>query len=70
MKAGSKQKAGEQIPGSKYFREYCYICGDAIRVPEDLVGRKETCHLCDHRRPAPHTGTTPRQKLGLSKTDA
>jgi hypothetical protein len=70
MNTERKLKAGEQIPGSRFFREYCCYCGEAIRVPADLVGRGQTCHMCDHRRPAPHTGTTYRQKLGLSKTDA
>jgi hypothetical protein len=67
--SGGREKAGDPIPGSKFFREFCIYCGEPIRVPAESVGMTVKCHLCDHPRPAPHTGITPRQRHALSKTD-
>lgn len=36
---------GQSIEGSRYFREYCAECDEAMKVPEDKVGTKP---LCDH----------------------
>ena len=37
---------GQPIPRSKYFREYCAGCGDAIKVPVEKVGKNPICDDC------------------------
>jgi hypothetical protein len=41
-----KSGRGQQIPGSKYYREYCSKCGEDIRVLLDEVGTKPVCDDC------------------------
>lgn len=40
------EPAGTSIPGSKYFREYCFRCHEAIRVPKTAVGKVCLCQRC------------------------
>lgn len=32
------EQRGEPIPGSHLFRDFCAVCGEAIRVPEEKRG--------------------------------
>ena len=44
-------EAGEKVENSKYYRAYCGVCREAIRVPEHVVldDREYTvfCDQCD-----------------------
>ena len=62
------QRPGDPIPGSRYVREFCYSCGEPIRVHPGKVGWHELCERCDHRIPSPHTGLTDRQREKLGST--
>lgn len=40
---------GQEIPGSKYVRAYCSVCGAAIRVPKGMSKyerQRTTCEGC------------------------
>ncbi len=37
---------GKKIPGSRFYREYCSECGDAIGVPQAEVGKNPVCAAC------------------------
>ena len=39
-------RRGDPIPGSKYFRDRCAVCGEWIRVPSERVFRKNHCRDC------------------------
>jgi hypothetical protein len=38
---------GQPIEGSRYFREYCAECGEAMKVTHDMVGKKPVCEHCE-----------------------
>jgi len=42
------EKAGEPIPGSKYVRAFCTICGDPMRVSRERFqdGQYGPCESC------------------------
>ena len=40
------EKRGEHIPGSKYLRDYCCVCGEAIRVVALIP-----CNFCSDCNP-------------------
>jgi hypothetical protein len=63
-------RRGMAIPGSKYYREFCYRCKDPMRVQWDLVGKKVSCDDCAHLKhiPPAHTGLCKRQRSKLGKT--
>jgi predicted RNA-binding Zn-ribbon protein involved in translation (DUF1610 family) len=44
---------GEQIPGSSYFRNYCCLCGERLRVTKDRrLAKTIMCNDCN----PPHIG--------------
>jgi DNA-directed RNA polymerase subunit RPC12/RpoP len=38
---------GQQIPGSKYFRDFCARCGAAMRVTSNRIGDGMWCEDCN-----------------------
>lgn len=42
---------GEPIQGSRYSRDFCYFCGEPIRVTR--VGGANLCHICGEDRKGP-----------------
>lgn len=40
-------EVGLKVPNSKYFRDYCGLCGTVIRVPKDRVGKFNSCSFCE-----------------------
>lgn len=60
--------AGQQIPGSSLFRDYCRRCGEAMRVPESGLDKINYCEGCDPKRPGDVSAVlTPRQRASLGK---
>lgn len=61
---------GEQIPNSRYYRDFCYLCQEPIRVSFSDLERQNRCDNCYPMTGAPgaHTGLCKRQKAKLSKT--
>ena len=50
------EAAGEKIPGSKYYRQFCYACKQPIRVTEqDRTNPVLRCNDC-LGRPRPTSG--------------
>ena len=50
------EAAGEKIPGSKYYRQFCYVCKQPIRVTEqDRSNPVLRCNDC-LGRPRPASG--------------
>lgn len=47
-------QVGSRIPHSIYRRDYCFLCGEPIRVEEDMIGHPNSCSFC---QPA-YRGTT------------
>ena len=39
-------KVGSIIPQSKYRRDYCFICGEPIRVSPTMIGFPNSCSFC------------------------
>jgi hypothetical protein len=43
--------AGERVEGSKYYRAYCGVCEEPIRVPEQVIMEEREytvfCDKCD-----------------------
>ena len=39
-------EAGEKIEGSVYFRAFCYLCSEPIRVPRRMLSFPNTCSGC------------------------
>jgi hypothetical protein len=37
---------GSSVPNSIYFRDFCYICDEPIRVPLDMIGLPNACSGC------------------------
>lgn len=37
---------GCRVPGSKYYRDYCYVCGEPIRVPKRKLKYLNACSGC------------------------
>lgn len=37
---------GDKILNSKYYRAFCFICGDAIRVPKRKLRVPNACNFC------------------------
>lgn len=61
--------AGQPIPGSKFFRDYCRRCGEAMRVTESKLESVNYCEECDPTRPGDISeNLTPRQRAKLGKT--
>ena len=61
--------AGQQIPGSRYFRAYCTRCDEPMRVFQEDVHKENYCEECDPPKLDDHsTNLTPRQRHGLGKT--
>jgi hypothetical protein len=61
------------IAGSKYYRAFCYYCGDPIRVvyPEKRQPEYYRCDRCGGRQMAPKgAGLTHRQKCKLKLTNS
>ena len=46
--AATQVRPGTRIPGSKYLRDYCKVCGESIRVKEDAVIGDNCCPDCDY----------------------
>ena len=44
-------EVGERIPDSYYYRAYCRVCGEPIRVPMDENGIIPEWGICMHCRP-------------------
>jgi hypothetical protein len=45
------EKLGDRIRGSRFYRNFCSLCGDPIRVTEERRFRtKQSCECC---RPHP-----------------
>lgn len=69
-----RKDRGQQIPGSKYFRDYCVRCGDPLRVTENRLGAgqhapQNYCEDCWPPLPPPvFAGLTPRQLAKLKHT--
>lgn len=42
-------KPGSPIPGSRFTRDYCRMCGEPIRLPHESIN--DLCMLCDRGRP-------------------
>ena len=40
-------EVGSAIKGSQYVRDYCFTCGDPIRVARKRIGRKNSCSDCE-----------------------
>lgn len=43
----SADGVGKQIPGSRFFREFCGRCGTPMRVTKENVGQLNFCGDCD-----------------------
>jgi len=39
-------KVGSPIIGSRYVRDYCFLCFEPIRVPKDRLGKPNSCSFC------------------------
>jgi hypothetical protein len=37
---------GDEVPNSKYLRNFCWDCGDAIRTTAAALVRPQYCHKC------------------------
>jgi len=62
---------GKPIPGSCYYRDFCALCGEPIRVPKSRLNVPNVCRDCrGHQAPPPRTGLTKRQRYGLARTDS
>jgi len=65
---------GSPILGSKYFRDYCCVCGEPMRVdrfPVDIDGNPVPNYCgCLDGPPPSHTGLCKRQRVALQKTDS
>lgn len=44
--ASGWEEVGSKVPDSKYFRDYCGLCGMPIRVPKDRIGKFNACSFC------------------------
>lgn len=42
-------EVGDKIEDSRYFRAYCYLCDEPIRVQVNMIGYPNACSVC---RPA------------------
>jgi hypothetical protein len=53
------EKAGEPIPGSKYVRAFCALCGEPMRVSAEVFrgGAPIRCESCSPPRSSPAYGT-------------
>lgn len=40
---------GSRIKSSHYFRDYCYLCNEPIRVPRRLLRHHNACSVCEPR---------------------
>ncbi len=60
---------GAQIPGSRFFRDYCKRCKTPMRVTEAMVRGNNFCDECAPHRPDDLSANlTPRQRASLHKT--
>lgn len=41
------EEKGSKIRGSKYYRDFCFVCGDAIRVPKRKLRVPNACNFCE-----------------------
>ena len=43
------ERRGQSIPGSRFYRDFCFECGEPMRVSEDRLkkGIKNRCETCD-----------------------
>lgn len=39
-------QVGSRIPHSKYRRDYCFLCGEPIRVALNMIGAPNACSFC------------------------
>lgn len=39
-------EVGTPVEDSQYFRAYCYLCGEPIRVPRKMLGFPNSCSGC------------------------
>lgn len=39
-------EVGCRITHSKYRRDYCFLCGEPIRVALDMIGLPNSCSFC------------------------
>lgn len=39
-------KAGTPVEDSQYYRAYCYICGEPIRVSRRMLSFPNACSMC------------------------
>ncbi len=64
---------GQQIPGSKYFREYCSRCGAPMRVTSAKLGYGLQCEDCDpnsvRHRPATRDDESPWQQIAIRQLE-
>jgi hypothetical protein len=37
---------GSRIHNSKFRRDYCFICGEPIRVSLNMIGKPNSCSFC------------------------
>jgi len=44
--AGAAEKRGEKIPNSKYYRDFCFVCGEAMRVEKFKLKHNNPCQVC------------------------
>ena len=43
---GRYGEIGVAVDDSQYFRDYCYMCGEPIRVPRQMLGLPNACSIC------------------------
>jgi hypothetical protein len=61
--SGREVKCGDPIPGSVYYRDFCRICGEPIRVKkEDLNNKEGNFCGCSKKPRASGVGLVSRQK--------
>ena len=39
-------EVGSRVPQSKYRRDYCFLCGEPIRVSLNMIGSPNACSFC------------------------
>lgn len=39
-------EVGTRVKDSIFFRDYCYLCGEPIRVPPKMIGFPNACSFC------------------------
>lgn len=49
--------AGEQIPGSRFYRVFCATCGEPMRVVFHDIHKPAYCEDCAPRKPLPRPAT-------------